>query len=294
MRTAMRLAAVVGVAAILFQAERAWAPFHLVVIDQVFPGTADCPNAQYVMMRMLLAGMQFINGQKVPVQNADGSAAGEFGTFGGNAPHGMAGDAFIMGTRDAATLFGIAMDQETSGALVLPDGRVCFGFFGNAPVDCLAYGGYSGDNSGGGTPAVAPQLGMAWVRQSNTMDDMNDFVLAAPMPRNNAGDVGTLGQCGGAQPTPTDTPVEPTATDTPVEPTATETQVEATPTARPVCVGDCDGTGMVTVGNLITGVNIALGNQQVDACPSFDIDGDGMVSVSELIQAVTYALSGCP
>jgi len=286
MRTAIRLAAVVGVAAILFQAERAWAPFHLVVIDQVFPGTADCPNAQYVMMRMLSAGMRFINGQKVQVQNADGSAAADFGAFGGNVPNGdLAGTPFIMGTGDAATLFGIAMDQVASGTLVLPDGRVCFGFFGSAPVDCLAYGSYSGDNSGGGTPAVAPQLGMAWVRQSDTMDDMNDFALGAPMPRNNAGNVGTLGQCGVVVPTPTDTPVEPTATETPVE---------ATPTARPVCVGDCDGTGMVTVGNLITGVNIALGNQQIDACTSFDIDGDGMVSVSELIQAVTYALSSCP
>jgi hypothetical protein len=269
MRAAARLAVVAGVAAILLTAERAWAPFHLVVVDQVFLGSADCPNAQYVMMRMLAPQQRFVNGQKVTTQNADGSAAADFGSFGGNVPNGNTGDAVIMGTSDAAALFGIAMDQETSGTLILPDGRVCFGMFGAGPVDCVAYGNYTGDNSGGGTPAVAPQLGMALVRQANTMNDMTDFALGAPMPRNNAGDVGTLGQCAGAAPTPTVPPVT-------------------------SCVGDCDGTGMVSVGNLIIGVNIAIGNQQIDACPSFDANQDGEVSVSELIVAVNNALNGCP
>ena len=41
------------------------------------------------------------------------------------------------------------------------------------------------------------------------------------------------------------------------------------PTATPVpCVGDCNGDGEVTVDELLTMVNIALGNLPVTACPA--------------------------
>jgi len=61
-----------------------------------------------------------------------------------------------------------------------------------------------------------------------------------------------------------------------------------------VCVGDCNGDGMVSIDELILGVNIALGSATLDECPSFDADGDGMVGINELITAVNYALNGCP
>jgi hypothetical protein len=62
----------------------------------------------------------------------------------------------------------------------------------------------------------------------------------------------------------------------------------------PSCVGDCDGDGEVSIGELILGVNISLGNQQISACPAFDANGDGGVGINELIQAVNNALEGCP
>lgn len=62
----------------------------------------------------------------------------------------------------------------------------------------------------------------------------------------------------------------------------------------PLCPGDCDGDGAVTVAELIRGVNIALGNAPLGDCPAFDTSGDGSVTVSELIQSVNAALSGCP
>jgi hypothetical protein len=40
-------------------------------------------------------------------------------------------------------------------------------------------------------------------------------------------------------------------------------------------------------------VNIALGNTNAGACPSFDRNGDGTVSINELIAAVNAALAGC-
>lgn len=85
---------------------------------------------------------------------------------------------------------------------------------------------------------------------------------------------------------PTYTPV---ATDTPT-PTATPT---ATPVAA-ACVGDCGGDGEVTVDEVITGVNMALGVTPPSACPQFDSSGDGQVTVDEILQAVNIALTGCP
>ncbi|MBX3026464.1 hypothetical protein KF840_16270 [bacterium] len=59
------------------------------------------------------------------------------------------------------------------------------------------------------------------------------------------------------------------------------------------CVGDCAGDGEVTISDLILGVNIALGNQPVSACPAFANGGD-QVTIAQLIQGVNNALSGCP
>ena len=62
----------------------------------------------------------------------------------------------------------------------------------------------------------------------------------------------------------------------------------------PACVGDCSDDGMVAINELVVGVNIALGNSPVSACPAFDANGDGQVAINELITAVNNALNGCP
>ena len=67
----------------------------------------------------------------------------------------------------------------------------------------------------------------------------------------------------------------------------------ACPTAPPSCTGDCNGDGMVLVSELISGVNIALGNQPVSVCPAFDASGNGQVEINELIAAVSNAQTGC-
>jgi CSLREA domain-containing protein len=66
------------------------------------------------------------------------------------------------------------------------------------------------------------------------------------------------------------------------------------PTATPVpCVGDCNGDGEVTVDELLTMVNIALGNLPVTACPAGDGNGDDEVTVEEILLATNHALRGC-
>jgi hypothetical protein len=95
-----------------------------------------------------------------------------------------------------------------------------------------------------------------------------------------------------ATPTPTESPSAPppsateTATSTPT-PTAT-----AVPT--PLCVGDCNGDGVVTVDELLTMVNIALGNDEVSTCEPGDLNQDSQITVDEILTAVNNALNGCP
>lgn len=59
------------------------------------------------------------------------------------------------------------------------------------------------------------------------------------------------------------------------------------------CTGDCSGDGEVTVNELITMVNIALGTSPVSTCPPGDANGDGEITINEIIAGVNNALNGC-
>jgi hypothetical protein len=61
------------------------------------------------------------------------------------------------------------------------------------------------------------------------------------------------------------------------------------------CEGDCDGNGIVTINEVITSVNILLGNTPLTACPNADSDGDGagQVTVPDVTYAVVHLLQGC-
>jgi hypothetical protein len=59
------------------------------------------------------------------------------------------------------------------------------------------------------------------------------------------------------------------------------------------CYGDCDHDGTVTVGEILIGVNIALGNALTDDCTAGDVNSDGQISVDEILAAVNNALNGC-
>ncbi len=59
------------------------------------------------------------------------------------------------------------------------------------------------------------------------------------------------------------------------------------------CVGDCNDNGQVTISELIRGVGIALGQQELSSCLAFDPNGNQMVSINELIGGVNSALRGC-
>jgi len=83
----------------------------------------------------------------------------------------------------------------------------------------------------------------------------------------------------------------PTAT-----PTATPQSGQPTPTpVGPVlCVGDCDTDFQVTVDEILTMVNIALGLGSITPCTRGDLNMDGQITVDEILVAVNNALNGCP
>lgn len=87
------------------------------------------------------------------------------------------------------------------------------------------------------------------------------------------------------------TDVLPTATATTIPPAMSTPTQTATPPM--LCVGDCAGTQTVAITDIITLVNIALGNAEPSACPH-GIPSDAQVNVTLIIQAVNNALKACP
>lgn len=60
------------------------------------------------------------------------------------------------------------------------------------------------------------------------------------------------------------------------------------------CVGDCNSDTQVTVDELLTMVNTALGNAEVTACEAGDANHDAQITIDEILTAVNNALNGCP
>jgi virginiamycin B lyase len=98
-------------------------------------------------------------------------------------------------------------------------------------------------------------------------------------------------------PSPTATPTH-TPTDAPtVTPTNTPTNTPmATPTPSKTgipCAGDCNHDNSVTVNEIITLVNIALGTTNVSQCAAGDANHDNEITIDEILTAVNKALTGC-
>lgn len=96
-------------------------------------------------------------------------------------------------------------------------------------------------------------------------------------------------------PTPTRTS-SPTATATPTEPTTATPTLTPTPILTPtlaVCPGDCNRDGVVTIDELVTALDVALGKQSLEACMALDADESGTVTIDELVVAVDASIGGC-
>jgi len=59
------------------------------------------------------------------------------------------------------------------------------------------------------------------------------------------------------------------------------------------CAGNCNGDHEVSIDELLTMVNIALGSTAVSECIAGDTGGDGAITVDEILEAVNVALTAC-
>lgn len=74
-------------------------------------------------------------------------------------------------------------------------------------------------------------------------------------------------------------------------------QLTATSFASPApagCAGDCTGNGHVTIDEIVTGINIVLGNSAVNSCPSFAANGTAAITIDNLVTAVNNGATQCP
>lgn len=203
----MRRATVAATVALVLAgvATPAKASFHLMMIREVFAGTAADPDAQYIMLQMWSGSQNFVSGQSVEVSDENGSVVGTF-TFGSNVLNGVNQDTILVATADAQTRFGVSADLAMTPVIPKAGGKVCFAGI----TDCASWGSYGGGDAG--TPFNASEGLIDSSAMKRTIargnpsvldqpDDTNnsaaDFFFAAPAPRNNARVNGSCG-CGSA------------------------------------------------------------------------------------------------
>jgi hypothetical protein len=185
----------------LFFTSPARAVFHLMMVVEVFPGYASAPNAQYVELQMYFPGQNLVGGHVVQVFDSAGTLImnGTF-TFPTDVPNGADQASILIATAEAQALFGITADLTMTPLLNPAGGKVCFDV---TPIDCVAWGNYTGSAAGVGSPfspgglplgqSAQRQLGANGVLDSgdDTNNSVADFVSAAPTPRNNSNALGT-------------------------------------------------------------------------------------------------------
>jgi cysteine-rich repeat protein len=198
-------AAPVAALAIALFAGPANAAFHLMKVVEVFGGTQAAPNAQYVVIQMHSGGQNQVGGHGISVFGPTGNLIQTF-SFTGPVAVGTNQSKILIASPAAATFFNLTADLSMpNGSIPIAGGKVCFD---SSPVDCLAWGNYSGDLTGIGTPFnVATGLipTKAATRRLNVFgsptileasDDTDncatDFLASVPTPRNNAGAAGTI------------------------------------------------------------------------------------------------------
>jgi len=185
------------------------AAFHFAEIDEVMTSYGGNANVQFVEIKMLSAGQNFVTNSVLGAFDASGNFIGDVLIVPGDVTSG-ANRSWLMGTTTGPTNFqtesGLTPDFPMPAGLPTGGGMVCWGAPGfivpppgswdhtnpNNYIDCVAYGTYSGPGNFkigttmGSFPAPDDADGHSLQRTQDTNSSANDWVCADPAsPTNN-------------------------------------------------------------------------------------------------------------
>lgn len=182
----------------------ALASFHLMMVQEIFPGSTANPGQDYIALQMYSSGQNLVGDHTLTVYAANGSVA-DTATFpvapGGNVANGANQSTVLIGA--ASTVVGVAPDLVDPGLTAIDPagGAACWEVY-----DCVSWGAFTpplgGLPSDAGTPADNPggisdgtDLVRNYAQQGcstfldppdDTDDSNSDLAGALPVPRNNA------------------------------------------------------------------------------------------------------------
>jgi hypothetical protein len=176
-------------------APSASATFHEMSIREIYAGSAEHPNAQYVELQMWRGGQNFVGGHYLLAYGPAGSP--KENQLAADVTGGANQSTILIATPEASEQFpGLTPDETLSPSTQLSPsgGAVCW-----EEIDCVSWGGFGGAlPSPAGAPAAAIPAGMALRRTISpgcasllepTDDHDNsavDFSLVSPAPRPNS------------------------------------------------------------------------------------------------------------
>lgn len=171
------------------------ATFHIIHIEEVY-SNAD-GTIQFVELQADSGGQTELSLAEVVVQNATGTTTTPIFDFTADFPALDNGETVLLATPAAQAALGFTADFTIpANSLPLGSGRVIFrqdnassGF-----VDAVAYGSFTGSNTGYGTPAAAlPSDGTnSLTHTAFTGNNSTTYSAAANTPRRNDGTTGSL------------------------------------------------------------------------------------------------------
>ena len=209
MRSSLRLSLPL-LATLALAAGPAIADHHIMRIVQVYGGDESNPDAQYAVLQMCIGGQNVLNGHTVHFFDATGAEIGTAPVFPGNVANGASQAKVLIATSTAVLAFDLAADLLVPARILPAGGKFCFETAN--PIDCVAWGSYSGSSTGVGTPygvgsgipaGSAIQRDLAIDGGATTLecfgtdfDDTDnsatDFVEVTPAPGNNGGLSGSI------------------------------------------------------------------------------------------------------
>jgi hypothetical protein len=170
-----------------------------ILLDEVVGSWQGDDDVQYVELRMTANDQNAIaNVAAVIFDDASASAAGQrVAIFPQNVTRGLADTKILIASTKARDLAGVTPDFLLPNGWLHPkDGRVCYAVSngsGYVPVDCVAYGDFTGNNGQFGPPTPLTPDNRALQRAATKGRNRTDWTsVLAPVLENNAGNTGNL------------------------------------------------------------------------------------------------------